>query len=115
MKIGIDIVSIDRMKRIYKKFGFKFLHKVFTEAEIAEIEAINNHSRKIEKIAGKFAVKEAVVKASNVPVEFAKIEVLTDKTGAPTVKVENNIRYEISIAHERLYAVAVAILVENKE
>ena len=60
--IGIDIVSIKRIENLYKKFGEKFLYKIFSNIEIEEIKNIEHGNRKIEKIAGKFAAKEAVIK-----------------------------------------------------
>ena len=110
MKVGIDIVAIDRIKNIYKKFGYKFLHKIFTERELEEFKGIENFNRKIEKISGRFAAKEAVMKTDENLTEFKKIEILSSSKGIPIVANLNG--YEISISHEKEYAVAVAVLMQ---
>ena len=61
--VGNDIVEIDRINLIYKKFGEKFLNKVYT---INEINFFNqNKSRLIYRLANRFAAKEAFYKALN--------------------------------------------------
>jgi phosphopantetheine--protein transferase-like protein len=112
MRVGIDIVSIERIKNIYKKFGYKFLYKIFTENEIKEIENLENLHRKIEKIAGKFAAKEAIMKIDETLTEFKEIEILTLKTGMPVFSGKKG--FSISLSHEKSYAVAVAIYCGEK-
>ena len=107
--IGIDIVSIDRIDNLYKKFGKSFLYKIFNEKEIEEIENINYNKRRVEKISGKFAAKEAVIKAfRGERINFKDVEILTDSNGIPVCFVCNN-EIKISISHEREFAIAVAI------
>jgi len=110
MKIGIDIVSIKRIESIIKRFGDKFLKKVFSAKEIREIDSLKNIERKIEKIAGKFAAKEAIIKVLEKPVSLSNIEILTRTNGEPFV---NNLTHsiKISISHEKEYAIAVALLI----
>lgn len=58
--IGIDIVDIGRIGRLIERYGDRFVRRVFTEAEIRHAEK----SVKVpERLAGRFAVKEAVLKA----------------------------------------------------
>ena len=110
MKIGIDIVAIKRISKLYEKFGINFLKRIFTEKEIEEIMLISNSQRKIEKISGKFAAKEAVFKLNLSYKSFKEIEILTDENGAPFL-TDN--KATLSISHEKEYAVAVA-LVDNR-
>ncbi len=108
--IGIDIVSIKRIENLYSKFGEKFLYKIFNEIEIEEIKKIDYRKRRIEKIAGKFAAKEAVFKVfKDSKINFKDIIIGNSSNGAPICSVDGNI-VEISISHERGYAVAVAFL-----
>ena len=113
MKVGIDIVKIDRIEKLFGKYGKKFLNKIFNEQEIEEIEKLNNFKRKIEKIAGKFAAKESVFKVDNRFINFKKIEILTDSSGKPFVKNYPDI--SVSISHEKEYAVAVAVFMKMEK
>ena len=107
--IGVDIVSVKRIEDIYKKFGEVFLHKIFLEKEIEEINKITNQKRKLEKIAGKFAAKEAVIKAlKGTNMQFKNIEIISDEAGIPSCRIEG-MKVEISISHERDFAIAVAL------
>ncbi len=105
--IGIDIVSISRVENIYNKFGDKFLNKVFKIEEIDEIKEITIHKRRIERIAGRFALKEAVIKAFKGDIFFKDIQILSSSKGAPICKVRGKI-VNVSISHENQFAVAVA-------
>ncbi len=105
--LGVDIVKINRIEKIYNKFGNKFLEKVFTDKEIIYIEK-KNYS--IETIAGLFAAKEALSKSMGTGISkltFKNIEIFHDKNNAPYGKVYNKI-FDLSISHEREYAIAVS-------
>ena len=87
--LGVDIVKINRIEKIYNKFGNKFLEKVFTDKEIIYIEK-KNYS--IETIAGLFAAKEALSKSMGTGISkltFKNIEIFHDKNNAPYGKVYN--------------------------
>ncbi len=58
--IGTDIVNIDRVAAVYKRFGDRFVERLLLPAEL---EAIKKHERKTRFLAMRFAAKEAVVKA----------------------------------------------------
>ena len=65
MKVGIDTVEISRIEKLYLKEKKAFLDRVFTKKEkeaILELEKIKS-KQLYSKIAGKYAVKEAVYKA----------------------------------------------------
>ncbi len=111
--IGVDIVKISRIERIYKRFGEKFLEKIFTIQEINDIKKITNYKRKVEKIAGRFAAKEAILKIFKKELTFNNIEILTDSYGAPFCKIADN-HINISISHDGEYTVAVAQILSYK-
>ena len=113
MNIGIDLVDINRIKKIYKKYKKNFLNKILTENEIAIIETISNEKRKIEKLAGIFALKEAVIKCLNKKSSFKEICIYYDKSGKPNCKIKNN-QIILSLSHEKNYAVAIAIIFDYK-
>lgn len=65
MKVGIDTVEISRIEKLYMKEKKVFLNRVFTKKEkeaILELEKTKS-KQLYSKIAGKYAVKEAVYKA----------------------------------------------------
>ena len=57
---GIDLLKVERVKKIYLNYKDKFLKKIFTDLEIKQIK---KNQKVYDKIAGKFSAKEAVVKA----------------------------------------------------
>ena len=122
MKVGIDTVEIKRIEKLYKKEGHNFLNRVFTEKEkqiLIELEK-SNSKQLYSKIAGKYAVKEAVYKALGAGISYNSIETLNYDNGKPYVKIydSNNIEcekynIEISITHDRTNAIAIAIIEER--
>jgi phosphopantetheine--protein transferase-like protein len=104
--VGIDIIEIIRMKNIIDRYGDKFLNKVFTHDEIRY--ASNKH-RIFESLAGRFAAKEAFIKALGKKVPWKLINVL-QSNGKPYIECLGE-RYDgVSISHERAYAVSVVVI-----
>ena len=103
--IGIDIVEISRIKELYEKFGERFLSKILG---IDEISILRTKKDIFPFIAGRFAAKEAYVKASgNRSVNFNSLNIINSAEGKPFFRdIED---YEVSISHERQYAVAMVI------
>tara|TARA_B110000263_G_scaffold217811_1_gene204094 strand:- start:10 stop:360 length:351 start_codon:yes stop_codon:yes gene_type:complete len=111
--LGVDIVAIDRIESILSSDKrVKFLNKIFSENEIAESQKRQN---KTQYFSGRFAAKEAVKKALSSYKEstnqsFKSIEVLSSKSGKPYVVSKTNEDINISISHDRNYAVAFCII-----
>ncbi|MCF7924265.1 MAG: holo-ACP synthase [Candidatus Izimaplasma sp.] len=110
--IGIDICKIDRLKLT----SFK---RILSEEEIEVYKSFKLLSRKKEYLAGRFALKEAIVKAFgnlDLKVYLKDITILNDSTGKPYVKEPNYNDYFIwvSISHEKENVIAQAIIEENK-
>ena len=117
--IGIDITDIKEIEESIQSEAFQ--RRVFTPAEIKSVERYKN---KAEHLAGKFAVKEAFMKAIGAglrqEVWFTQIEVLNDVSGKPQVKVSGETekrlgesgakQIHVSISHSGGLAVAVVIL-----
>jgi holo-[acyl-carrier protein] synthase len=116
--IGIDLIETDRVKKALEKWGDSFADKILTpeEKKIFDTKEI-----KAPFLAGRFACKEAVIKAlgefltERVP--FRQIEILNDPYGKPVVSLDKSIldkipgkKIMISLTHERTMASAVAIL-----
>ncbi len=117
MEIGVDIVDLDRIERLYNSYGVKFLQRVLTEEEIA---ICLQKSQVVASIAGRFAAKEAVVKALGTGfsegVHWKSFEILNDERGRPFVRplcaalFPSGCTIKISIAHDRHSAIATALL-----
>jgi len=124
---GIDLIEIERVKKIIERHGNSFLRKVFTEKEIEYCNA--KKSSGVQSIAARFSAKEAVLKALGTGltqgISLKDIEIINDFSGKPVVnlygkameKYENlgGFCIEISLTHCKDYAAAqAAILVNNK-
>lgn len=108
--IGIDIVEVNRIKKIMKDHE-NFLAKVFNEDEIKRIEKRKNP---YERIAGMYAAKEAVAKAMTTgigKISFHDIKIKYIEN-LPCAEVFDK-KFYLSISHEKNYAVAVARLCED--
>ncbi len=114
--IGIDIASVERILNIEKKYGDRFRSRVLSPRELSVIPSRNRG----EFIAGRFAVKEAVLKALGTRgIGLTEIEVMNDKNGKPYILNPGalcaragfaNAVLHISITHERTAAAGVAII-----
>ncbi len=120
--IGIDILDTARVKRALERFGEKFAGRILGPHELRLFFA--RHDKHLF-LAGRFAAKEAVIKAlgrfRSVRPPYTALEILPDPSGqpvlhpAPELQTElANIRTLISISHERSHAVAMALLSKDK-
>jgi holo-[acyl-carrier-protein] synthase len=101
--IGIDIVDVARMTRAIERYGDRFLEKVFTAEEIKYMKG----KRRIgETMAGHFAAKEAFVKAMGRSLSWKDMEVRHEE-GRPFIIFQGKRYDNVSISHERAYAVSV--------
>lgn len=96
--IGCDIVEIQRFVERQDRWAQKVLTK-------NELQEYNQRTNKLEYLAGRWAVKEAIYKAAGLVSGF---EVLTNSAGAPYVSGAAHI--SVSISHEKTHALAVAII-----
>ena len=101
MKIGIDIVHVPKLKKIYERWGNKFLKRIFTDKEIKYcFERYNPFFH----LGARFAVKESIIKAMEERIGFRDIEIASFKTA----RVKNFL-FSISMSHSGDYAVAIAM------
>ena len=114
---GVDIVDVDRIKSSIEKYQDKFLSKVFNKEEQ---DYCNSKSNPAMHFSGKFAAKEAVMKAVSSSKElssigFKDISIINNKNGAPIVFIHghNETSINISISHTNDQAIAFAILKEK--
>jgi holo-[acyl-carrier protein] synthase len=91
--LGVDITEVDRIQAAIARHGRPFLERVFTPAEIAYCE---KHRNQAERFAGRFAAKEAAMKALGTGwrrgVRWVDIEVVREPSGKPTLKLSGESR-----------------------
>jgi holo-[acyl-carrier protein] synthase len=123
--IGTDIVECPRIGKMIEHYGELFLRRIYTAREIRYCQA-RKHA--IEHFAGRWAAKEAILKAMGTGwsrgIAWTDIEIRTGKTGQPQVMVcgvAKEVARErgiadilISISHCRTYATAHAIAVARQ-
>ncbi len=108
--IGTDIVEIARIKKLQKKYGASFHAKILSEEEISLIPKGAPEAY----IAGRFAAREALVKAlGGKAFNFPHIIIKNDPEGKPYFEVPADLApgttLHLSISHERNYATAMVI------
>ena len=105
--IGCDIVEIARIAEAIDKAVIK---KLLSEQE-QKLAAQFSMKRKCEWIAGRLAAKEAIYKAIHTLEDrpFWQIEVLSAPDGSP-ICAHDVYDIQISIAHEKEYAIAYALV-----
>lgn len=114
--IGVDIIDVSRFQYMVEgRHGQRFLIRVFTPIELRQCEGKNSKITLLS-LAGYFAVKEAVIKASQGELSLADlhhIEISHKKKGKLDVHIlDINVRcrnYEVSLSQEEKYAIAVAL------
>jgi holo-[acyl-carrier protein] synthase len=123
--IGVDIVSVDRIREIIERRGERFLTRVFTEDEVRYCRRCAHPE---QRFAARFAAKEAVLKALGVGwqkgASFRDVEVRVNALGAPGVRLSGRAfeisrergieRVFLSLSHDEHYAVAQAVAEGNQ-
>jgi holo-[acyl-carrier protein] synthase len=84
--IGVDVVDVQRLRKVIEEQAAFFLNKVFTTPEIEYCRARKNPH---EHYAARFAAKEAVAKAMRTgwsgAFRWKDVEVVNEPSGAPSV------------------------------
>ncbi len=124
--VGIDIVSISRIDRLIRRYGDRFLGKVFTEREREE------GSRKAMQapfFAARFAAREALYKALGTGwgrgLSLKEVSITTGDAGRPLLDIGERIgeelqglgidRWHVSLTHDGDSAIAVVILESSQD
>ena len=114
ISIGTDIIRTKRVKKLINNKGDEFLKKIFTSKEIAYCTSYSNpHIHFSGKYAAKEAVKKALLSNSIVKsISLKKIEILNNEDKSPYVSIKplKNIKFNISVSHEKKYAIAFALI-----
>ena len=98
--VGTDIIEIHRIQEAFDRHGDRFLDRLFTEKEKAYCQ---RYKQPIPHFAGRFAAKEAVLKALGTglhkEITWKEIEILNDLQGKPEVRLSTKLRQTLSVAH----------------
>ncbi len=90
--IGTDILQKARVKKLFNKYGNKFIDKVLTHTEKIEFTKRKNRKRKIAFLSNNFASKEAASKVLQTGLKngitLKNIEVLRGENGAPLLSLK---------------------------
>ncbi len=113
--VGIDIVKVARIGGLVEEWGNAFLGRVFTPEEL---DYCLSRRRKYEHLAGRFAVKESLIKAAGERLPWKSMEVLSSLKGGPEIRftppardiISAGTEVYVSITHQKEYALAIAVL-----
>jgi len=116
--IGLDVCSIERMRRALERHGDRFFSRICGPAERMDLERSNPAT----SLAGRFAAKEAFAKAlDGAPgVGWHEVEIRRGPTGRPEMTLHGRahtmasqagaVRWHVSITHDAGIAAAVVVL-----
>ncbi len=122
---GIDLVDCPRIEQMIKRHGERFVKRVFTATEQAYAEANKN---RIDKFAGRFAAKEAILKLMGTgwrgKIAWTDIEIANNPSGQPEVTLSGEVKklaerlgiehISVSITHTANFAIASAVALAQK-
>jgi holo-[acyl-carrier protein] synthase len=117
---GIDLVETGRIAGMLEEHGDRFLEKLFTPAEVAYARSTRDM---VEKLSGRFAAKEAILKLVGTgwrgKIAWTDIEVINNALGQPVVTLHGEVariagsmginQISISITHTANFAIASAV------
>jgi len=122
---GIDLVDFPRIAEMVERHGERFLNRIFTETEQEYAKSTRNE---MEKLAGRFAAKEAILKLLGTgwrgKIAWTDIEVVNNAMGQPEVMLSGEVEriakelgighVSVSITHTANFAIASAVALAEK-
>lgn len=124
---GVDLIEIDRVRRLIERYSDRALCRVYTPAELAHCRA------RVPELAARFAAKEAVAKALGVGlrimahdgIHWHDVETLPDPRGRPILHLRGRaaaratdlglVEWSISLSHGRDIAVAFVVAMSQED
>ncbi len=117
---GIDLVEFGRLEQLLEQHGARAMERIFTAREQADAQGLRN---RLERLAGRFAAKEAVMKLVGSGwrdgVAWTDVEVVNDPAGRPVVNLTGRLKelaekqgieqITLSITHTDRFAIASAV------
>lgn len=107
IRVGCDLVDLDKFKQSLRRGKDKFLEKIFSPVELL-------HNKSEASLAGIFAVKEAVIKALELKIgSWQEMEIIKNKKGRPEIRLLKSnskiISQDLSISHHGQYVMVVVV------
>jgi holo-[acyl-carrier protein] synthase len=123
---GIDLVDCPRIEEMLKRHGQRFVNRIFTASEQTYAQS---NKDPVEKFAGRFAAKEAILKLMGTgwrgKIAWTDIEVVNNNSGQPEVTLSGEVKkiadklgithISVSITHTANFAIASAVALTKKE
>jgi holo-[acyl-carrier protein] synthase len=123
---GIDLVDCPRIEQMVKQHGERFIKRIFTDSEQAYAKTNKNT---IEKLAGRFAAKEAILKLMGTgwrgKIAWTDIDVTNNDVGQPNVTLSGEVKrladklgiehISVSITHTANFAIASAVALAKEQ
>ena len=82
--IGVDIVEVQRIERLVQDWNSRFLNRIYSEEELIYCNG------RFDRLAGRLAAKEAVLKAlgsSSTGISWKEIQILNRPRGSPVISL----------------------------
>jgi holo-[acyl-carrier protein] synthase len=121
LRVGLDSVAIAEVAQAWQQFGHHYLRRLFTDAEAAY--ALAAPGQTAERLAARFAAKEAVIKAlklGEAGVSFRDIGVQRHADGSPSLALTGlaaqalrqlgPVHTALSLSHDSTHACAVVVV-----
>ena len=118
LRTGLDVVQISRIRESLDRFGSRFVQRLFSEDEISY--ALGGHGQTAQRLAARFAAKEATIKAFDLGeagINWRDIEVRRLESGACQLALHGKAALQVaklgvgdialSLSHDGEYAAAV--------
>jgi holo-[acyl-carrier protein] synthase len=122
--VGVDLIEVGRVRKVFERHGERFLRRVFTEKEVQQCR--RGGAVRATRLAGRFAAKEAISKALGTGLHglaWREMEIVQLRSGRPTVTLHGNARrraeflglgaFDVSIADLAEFSIAVAVAVQT--
>lgn len=123
--IGLDLVKIERIRALAERWRERFLERLYTESER---RYCFERASPYASLAGRFAAKEAVLKAMgtgwSAGISWQDIQVVNDRSGKPVAQVQGRAGallreagvtdIHISLSHDADYAIAQVVLTKER-
>lgn len=121
LRTGVDLIELERIGQIIQRYGSRFLERVFTAQELAEV------GESTASLAVRFAAKEAVAKALGTgigDVGWQEIEVLRGPARQPRLQLSGRAavradqleldQWSLSLTHNQSHAIALVVAIGGR-
>lgn len=121
LRTGVDIIELERIDKVVQRHGPRFLGRVFTARELAEV------GNSAASLAVRFAAKEAVAKALGTgigDVSWQEIEILRGPARQPELELSGRAAaladqldlnlWSLSLTHNQTQAIALVVAISDR-